>query len=224
MITKEKIWKLQSRLGITSFSNNTKQKSIIAKLNGYDVISFDIFDTLLYRTVSAPSDVFDIVGSEMGIIDFKVKRIEAEEIARGKIINREPNISEIYTFLDFSNCEDIKAKEQLVEKRVCVKNEYMLGVFENLLPAKEIIITSDMYLPSTLLKDILEDAGYKGFQKLFVSNEYRKSKFSGDLYRYISGEFLNGKRVIHIGDNEHSDYVMALRNSWKALHYRGDKG
>ena len=38
------------------------------KISKYDVVSFDVFDTLLYRIVSDPTHVFDIVGLKIGNI------------------------------------------------------------------------------------------------------------------------------------------------------------
>lgn len=50
-------------------------------------------------------------------------------------------------------------------------------------------------------------------------SEYRKSKFPGELYSYIMDDYIRGNSVIHIGDNEHSDYLMARKNGWGALLY-----
>ena len=46
-----------------------------------DVISLDVFDTLIFRTVAEPEDVFDMISDEPG---FKAKRIEAKYKARTK--------------------------------------------------------------------------------------------------------------------------------------------
>ena len=63
-------------------------ENLIDKINNYENVSFDIFDTLLKRNVKEPTDVFDIVQRYVGkeYPNFKVKRIDAWKI----VLNR-PN-------------------------------------------------------------------------------------------------------------------------------------
>ncbi|MFQ6804582.1 MAG: hypothetical protein ACLRT5_06765 [Lachnospiraceae bacterium] len=44
----------------------------------YPVISFDIFDTLIFRPFSVPSDLFVLVGERLDIMDFCEIRKNAE--------------------------------------------------------------------------------------------------------------------------------------------------
>ena len=48
--------------------------SFVEKLSSYDVISFDIFDTLIFRPFSEPTDLFYFVGEQLGIMNFKELR------------------------------------------------------------------------------------------------------------------------------------------------------
>ena len=57
---------------------------LFEQLSGYDVISFDVFDTLLLRPFSAPTDLFYLMGIEFHYPDFPVLRILAEDQARQK--------------------------------------------------------------------------------------------------------------------------------------------
>ena len=217
---KKKIWTICDKLGILSLNDKIPTSKVEKKTRRYDVVSFDIFDTLIFRTVDIPADVFDLVGKEIGNSDFKKMRIDAEEEARKNTAGREPNIKEIYDRLSIENAEKALSIELDMEQQVCVCNPYMLDVMNALSQiGKEIIVVSDMYLSSAFLKKILEGCGYKGFTDVFVSNEYRASKYNGELYKLISRDYLNGKKVMHIGDNMHSDYLMALENGWKALRY-----
>ena len=65
-------------------------------LHKYKNISFDIFDTLIERDVSDPLDIFALVEKETGEPNFRIKRIQAEKIARNKIhpsiVNRKLSI------------------------------------------------------------------------------------------------------------------------------------
>lgn len=70
----------------------------------YDVVSFDIFDTLILRPVSVPADVFHFIGERFGIMDFKGIRMWAESDARlkhyEKYGNTEVSLSEIWENLE----------------------------------------------------------------------------------------------------------------------------
>ena len=46
----------------SSLSARESPEAIAAKLAAYDVVSFDVFDTLLFRPFSHPTDVFLVVG------------------------------------------------------------------------------------------------------------------------------------------------------------------
>ena len=77
------------------------------KWEKYGLISFDVFDTLLLRPFSKPTDLFRILERKNGIKGFHGKRIKAEEHARQKL-GREINLQEIYEELvrDFSGTRE----------------------------------------------------------------------------------------------------------------------
>ena len=60
---------------------NRDRKSVsetVSFLMQYEVISFDIFDTLIFRPFSEPTDLFFFLGEKTGILDFKRLRMQAE--------------------------------------------------------------------------------------------------------------------------------------------------
>ena len=59
------------------------------KLSEYDIISFDIFDTLIFRPFSEPTDLFYFIGERLGYLDFKRIRTEMEFKARQAAYKRE---------------------------------------------------------------------------------------------------------------------------------------
>ena len=78
------------------------------------------------------------------------------------------------------------------EKNFCYANPYMKEIFDKLISkGKEIIIVSDMYIPHDMMVELLENCGYKGYSKLFVSCDYKMTKFKGDLYKYLKDKILN---------------------------------
>lgn len=57
------------------------------------------------------------------------------------------------------------------------------------------------------------------FDGIYVSCDHGASKRRGTLYKFLLKELsLDGRDVVMIGDNRHSDYVMAKRNGLAAYH------
>lgn len=194
------------------------KKSIVS----CDIISFDIFDTLLVRPFWLPSDLFcfleEYVNKRVGSIDnlhFKSIRIEAEKNERHKSYfkknNQEISLDDIYeqigsmTCFDQSLLDEIKAKEiELELKYLSIrKSGYELYSMAKHI-GKKIIFTSDMYLPREVLQAVLKKNGYSDYDDIFVSSELKFTKYSGELYRYIIKKY-EGCTIVHIGDNYHSD-------------------
>lgn len=105
------------------------------------------------------------------------------------------------------------------EVRLCYANPVMLEVWKELIRRdKDIVVISDMYLPSAVLEEILHRNGYKGYKKLYVSCEYGKNKATGSLYKLVYEE-LGNRRIIHVGDNPHSDVKMAKKYGFAVCPY-----
>lgn len=207
--------------------NQKNAKETAQFLKNYDVISFDIFDTLIFRPFSEPADVFFFVGERLGFFDFKRLRMEAEAEARMECFQKkghtEVTLEQIWSRLSEKTGIDAQrgmAVEQEMELAFCYANPFMKEVFLNLLERKKtIIITSDMYLPETFLKKLLEKNGYGKFEHLFVSCEYGKNKAAGDLYELVKQSLPNGVSVIHVGDNPVSDIKNAKRHGVDTFYY-----
>ena len=71
---------LYSEESESSLSRRESPEAFAARLARYDVISFDVFDTLIFRWFSRPDDVFYLAGLELKYPDFKKIRTEAEAI------------------------------------------------------------------------------------------------------------------------------------------------
>ena len=200
-------------------------KQLIDKNN---IISFDIFDTLILRNIFQPTDIFRILAKfakdEFDIDDFFQKRVEGEKKARDKVKNSEADFQEIYDEVEKlcgCNIEKIKQMELQLEMEFSVINPYMMEIWKYASEQKKtIIFISDMYLSSEFKKKLLKKNGYK-VEHLYVSNEYRKNKGSKELYELV-GQELNCKKTnwLHIGDNEYSDYKKAKEFGINAYHYK----
>lgn len=215
---------------ITSESEREKRvapQHFIKRLLSYDVISFDVFDTLIFRPFSNPKIVFDLLEAENKMDHFTVLRVNAEEQVRRERNEtdgtREITLEEIYEYIErYTGLNRKKGCRAEIEKEleICFANPYMLNVF-NMLKAygKRIIITTDMYLSKETIQEILNRNGYYGYEKLYVSCEYRKNKATSELYNLIRDELGEELSYIHIGDNRHSDINMATKAGWEAVHY-----
>lgn len=195
-------------------------------LMSYDVISFDVFDTLLFRPFSRPSDLFILLGQELDIMDFTEIRLNAEEEARreNQLLrgNREVTLKEIYRLVSQeTGTEEEKAAalEFSLEKKLCYANPYMLEVFRLLKGQnKTLAAVSDMYLPGELVTELLAAQGYEGFDGVFVSCDYNCSKRDGGLFHVLKEKY-KGKKIVHIGDNPKADIEEAKKNQIAARYY-----
>lgn len=212
-----------------SFDKFVMPEEFVEKLSGYDVVSFDVFDTLLFRTVEKPVDVFACVERKMACHGFAESRIRAEARARKALFQQtgcgEVNLEEIYKELEkeaglSKSLNQLKTAELEEEKQCCYANPFFTEVVRQLKKqGRRILITSDMYLGKERIKELLEMAGFEAFDACYVSCEYRASKWEGSLYDIVRKE-ETGKKYIHIGDNPVSDVKKAIWHGFDAAHYK----
>lgn len=200
--------------------------NFVEELSSYDIISFDVFDTLIFRPFSEPADLFHLIGKELGIMDFVNIRTQNEYKARLRSKERfghmEVDLKAIWEIISedagFDPEKGMKVETEL-EETFCFANPFMKKVYSELISRdKYVIITTDMYLPADVIEHILTKNGFSGYGKLYLSNEYGCSKADGKLY----GELIKdhpGKRIIHVGDNRHSDVDMALKAGLSVKRY-----
>nr|MCR5372627.1 hypothetical protein [Solobacterium sp.] len=178
-------------------------------IEDHDVISFDIFDTLLMRRTLVPSDVFVLMKSEQAedtaLID---ERREIEHT------DYHLTLDEIYDELKRrhpdaeARIDDLKERELRTERRVIRKRRPVAELLVYAAEAgKTVILVSDMYLTEKQLRDILNDTGIIGYERIFVSCAYRKLKTEG-LFLDVQKAYP-GRRILHIGDNEQADILPA---------------
>ncbi len=186
------------------------------------IVSFDIFDTLLERTLISPHSVFSYIEYEAkrkNIINFNFKtmRIEAELIARKNSQYEEITLDDIYNVIgsDFGVTKEttlyLKESELALEtkvlsKRLLGKKLYEIAQKEK----KQIIFISDMYLSKDFLISILNNQNYNAdSSNVYVSCEEKTTKHSGSLFLKIKEEKdIDPSLWIHVGDNLYSDIYI----------------
>ncbi len=199
-------------------------EEMAAAMKTYDIVSFDVFDTLILRNCEEAEDVFSLIALQCGCESFARLRVEAEAKVREKSegTEREITLSEIYDEL----CKWIRLdKEKAMQAEIdmelalCVPNPYMKRVFDTMRAwGKTIIVVTDMYLPRKVIELLLQRCGYFGYSELYVSNQVRKSKATGSLYEHINTIHPECS-VVHTGDNYQSDVLNAHRHGWSTYYY-----
>ena len=203
----------------------------LGAMESAEVVSFDVFDTLLLRKVLQPVDVFRRMELELGPegSGFCEWRIEAEREARRRAPESylgEVTYEEIYDVL----CEadtfwagrrsELMAQELEIENDVTMAHPLGQALFARARAlGRRIVLLSDMYLPESVIEELLRNNGYAGAFDLYVSNVSRQSKGQGALFQTVLDELgCRPDQVLHIGDNEHADYKMANKAGWRAVH------
>jgi FMN phosphatase YigB (HAD superfamily) len=180
---------------------------------GVTLLSLDCFDTLLWRDVHAPIDLFNALG-EANLL----QRSWAEETARSNAAVRhrrnEVHIDEIYAELlpNASKAERAAAVQGEIdaEARHCFAFK---PTVELMRAAKakgiETIIVSDTYLDEKQLRGLIaaaagaEVAGLIG--RIFCSSHYGKAKSEGLYEPVLKALKLAPEKILHIGDNKKAD-------------------
>lgn len=187
------------------------------------VISFDVFDTLISRSVEVPSDVYRLLEAEAlrvtagRVEDFARVRLAAELSARDANPQGEITLAGIYGLISehygLSALEtnrlialEIETEYQLIGARPYGRRIWQMAVESG----KPIVLVSDMYLPAEVVRRFVEKSGYVGYEELFVSSEYGARKKTGDLYELVLSRMqCRPDQMYHFGDNKVADVEQA---------------
>ena len=183
-------------------------------------ISFDIFDTLIKRSVARPTDLFCYMEkycqyNNISIpSEFAKKRVEAEITARREK-NGEVTIDDIYRELHTLSSEmvsELQSVELSLELSGCRANPPIADFFRKCVQVgKTVVLISDMYLSSAFISKMLAHCGIYGYKKIYVSCEHGASKGNGLIFSIVLEEMgIRPDMLFHIGDNRRSDYIVPL--------------
>ena len=199
-----------------------------------DVVSFDIFDTLLERPFGRPIDVFAHIAPEAARlvgrpIDFARLRVAAERKARRRArrqgreeIDLDAIYEELAETLSLTKkvraalCSlELDAEMRLLAPRQTGRALYLAARALD----KRIVFVSDMYLPSRFLGDVLVAKGYDVCEGVFVSSEVGVTKGSGKLFAHVLRALdVPAARVVHVGDHVHADVARPKSLGLGAIH------
>jgi FMN phosphatase YigB (HAD superfamily) len=188
-----------------------------------DVVSFDLFDTLVYRTVIKPKDVFLIQGRRLrraGLIDLPApqwlaQRKRAEHQLIRSLAPGEVTLEQIYDALlaagELSSREARDAALRLeldLEREVIRLFDFvpeMLAVVKN--TGARVVVLSDIYLPQAFIRELLEPVA-RWIDDVHCSSHTQRTKRHGQAYALLK----TGGKALHFGDNARSDRLRAWQN------------
>ena len=187
-------------------------------IDAHPVITFDVYDTLVCRVIYKDRDLWHLVEREYQKrnhakpIGFYKKREMADHKARKTCPYREVTLDEIYeVFADLYGQEladACKALEIELEINLTFPNDEVIEAYQYAIQQnKKVYIISDMYLTDTIIGQVLEHNKITGYDKLFVSCIYRKTKHEGGaLFSAVLEEIqAEAKDVLHIGNDAKAD-------------------
>ncbi|PWQ98684.1 HAD-IA family hydrolase [Leucothrix arctica] len=199
-----------------------------ALIDNADIVSFDIFDTLVTREMAQPETVFDIAeyqhtAQEAGILSLFEERMKTAGKVLGSKQGRVDDISidEIYQHMPLYRNSQI---EKRAEIDTCIEHPTGKTLYRHALKqGKKIFITSDMYLDRDTVEQILKTNGYNKWNEFFLSSERGRKKDTGKLFKDVIEAALQigikADKIIHIGDNWIGDVKCARQAGLNAVRF-----
>ncbi|WP_157618928.1 HAD family hydrolase [Skermanella stibiiresistens] len=205
---------------------------LVAKMADHDVISFDLFDTLVERPLERADDIFVLMAPKVaamtgGVIDdFVEARKMARDMAKKDAVGEEVPLDLRYRALasarglDMEMAERMLALEEETELAVCGPKAFGQLAYEAALRLdKKVVIITDTFFSQSFIDRLLEASGYTRHQKVYVSSTIGLLKHTGSLFKHVIDDLavVPGK-VLHIGDNPRADIKMAESHGIIAFH------
>ena len=192
-----------------------------AQVHEVDLVSVDVFDTLLLRPTLAPTSLQYFAAR--AVVDdadeaerWVRERIDAEHRAR---VNR-PHLADVGLAEVFEEMppemQAMQEHEMAIEPSVALPRRWLLDVLaEGKAKGKRLVVMTDTTLPGEVVRSLVEQVGAAHlFDEWYVSNERRARKDQGGMWTLVRDtEQVPVERWLHIGDNERSDIQQALTHA-----------
>lgn len=184
-----------------------------------EVVSFDLFDTLVLRPFLKPTGAREYLGylvkKQFAIDRFPELREHAEASAR-QVAGQDVDTTAIYRTMSGMPqakgipVESILALELATEKRQLRPRQALLDAAVHMgRVGKTVIAVSDMYLNAEQLRSVLPDTVNDAVAQILVSSETGWRKDTGAAWEKLPGYLgTEAERWLHVGDNEHSDIQL----------------
>ena len=181
------------------------------------VISFDLFDTLITRPCS-PRDVLRICADECNMSLEKYQQLRGWKGGWwAQVENSDENL-----LLSNEYRSGLRKREFLNELSLLKPRKSMKEVYEFAVSAgKKVIITTDMYLDISMIEEILIKNGYDHYYAIYLSDSQFRKK-DGTMYEKIKNDLskigIGAEQIIHLGDNYQVDFLTAQEHGIDSIH------
>ena len=204
------------------------------------VLSFDVFDTLLWRRVPKPTDAHLLLGRNLadeGVLKphvdpriFARLRILAEEEARNRKSRlagtSEVTLAEIYAVLtpgvtDRLSVSDMVAREVENERSLTFPDAALVAYIQaNRDRYERLVAVSDTYLSEEEIRSLFARHGIDdlGFSAIYTSSERGTGK-GARLWEHVVQDLAEAPgAIVHVGDNYEADVTAAQRVGVVGIH------
>lgn len=204
--------------------------------------SFDVFDTLITRKTATPKGIFAIMQQKLQnnpkykslppnlIRNFYKLRVHSEQYLRKAYCQNniiDITLYELYDFIAANHALTEIEKQELISLEIETEKEHIIPIKDNIEvvnslidSGQRVILISDMYLPSEIIRELLVSVD-PVFQhiKIYSSADIKLTKGSGKLYEYVKNqENISYENWLHTGDNGKTDVASAEFYGIKTSH------
>lgn len=230
--------KSQSKKRAASLSvikdHSKEWNAIKTQIDAAEVVSFDVFDTLLVRPFAVPNDLFTYIETLVGevtdgkIVDGQFR--ELREKARGLVKNsqcgEEVSLQERYEAigkvanLTDEQTQNLHELELSLELNTLYARSFMTKIYEYAKSqGKFIVILSDTFFTSEFLNNVLSKNGITGYNLIWSSMETKLLKHTGNVYPKLIEEVgVSADKILHVGDNKIADIEKAGKHGIETLY------
>lgn len=205
-------------------------------------LSLDCFDTILWRAVPKPTDVFMMIGErllEHGLLRKEISprlftrmRVLAEQAARSQAFvstrSTEVSLPDIYshhgwTRYTFLAPAELARHELIVESMVTTADPWFAELLTEISQSdvdRRLIVVSDTYFDVASMRFLLRSAGLDSLDDgpIFVSSEIGVSKAEGLLEKALTSVGVDPTDCIHVGNSFASDVQPAIKVGASYVH------
>jgi FMN phosphatase YigB (HAD superfamily) len=206
------------------------------------VLSLDVFDTLLWRTVPEPVDAFVVLGrrlAEQGRLPARLTpavfgklREEAERVARKRLPDDVPapevSLEQIWDVLaphvfEGASPHDL-ADAEVEHERAITFPDLEITRFAQLAQEKHgvrLVLVSDTYYSDRQLRRVLDRPAFAGLEieRIFTSSQFGIGKGTG-IFEIVLRELgVAGNEVLHIGDHADADVDKPREHGIHTVHF-----
>ena len=201
-----------------------------------ELLSLDVFDTVILRRVARPVDAFFVLGSrlrEQGTLpgaatagSFARMRRVAEDSARTRAASdgRSVEIALADVYAEFTELSDTERahlvdEELRVEGALCFVDPDVVALTRAAADAGvAIALVSDTYFSAAHLDYLLGGRIDVAAHAVFASSDHGVGKGSGLFDIVLDALDVEAARTVHVGDNEYADVAAAEHHGIRAFH------